>query len=161
MRIFIIFMLSIQVVLADDLLDKFHDPQKQAGKADNGLYQQNCGECHMAYQPAFLPQASWATMMQAEQLSEHFGDNARLAEADRQAIEAYLTQNSRQGKHQSLRITEQAFFRDEHKEIPAKYLKNNPVPLLSQCNVCHQKASDGLYEDDFVTLPNHGRWEDD
>ena len=36
-----------------------------------------CAECHMAFQPAFLPARSWTRMM--GQLNDHFGDNASMA----------------------------------------------------------------------------------
>jgi len=47
-----------------------------------------CGECHMAYQPALLPRESWAAMM--DDLPNHFGEDASLPDklaADIRAID--------------------------------------------------------------------------
>lgn len=141
---------------------KYADHEKYVKKVDNPLYQENCGECHLGYQAALLPQASWRQLMQTEQLENHFGDDASLEESDRIAILNYLLANSVDKPHHSLRITEQSFFTEEHHEIPKKYIVDNPdVKSLSQCDSCHQKASDGIYDDDFVTIPNYGRWDDD
>ena len=51
-----------------------------------------CGECHMAFQPALLPAESWRGIMAG--LADHFGEDASL-EADLAAeIEAYLSANA-------------------------------------------------------------------
>ena len=40
------------------------------------MYQKECGSCHMAYQPQFLPQRSWNKMM--KNLDNHFDVDATL-----------------------------------------------------------------------------------
>ncbi len=34
------------------------------------------------------------------------------------------------------------------------------MALPSQCNRCHQGATDGVYNEDQVRIPGSGRWED-
>ena len=47
-----------------------------------------CGACHMAFPPQLLPARSWKAIMLG--LSDHFGENAELAEPTRAEITAYL-----------------------------------------------------------------------
>ena len=57
------------------------------------LYRKECGACHMVYEPAFLPQASWRRIMGS--LTNHFGEDASLDPKARDKIEAYLVGHSR------------------------------------------------------------------
>ena len=58
----------------------------------NDLVRKECGECHMAFQPAFLPVRSWSRMM--NELADHFGEDASLPADKGAAIRAYLTANA-------------------------------------------------------------------
>lgn len=40
----------------------------------NDAVKKECGACHMAFQPQFLPQRSWRLMM--GDLANHFGEDA-------------------------------------------------------------------------------------
>ncbi|ALG68925.1 diheme cytochrome c [Beggiatoa leptomitoformis] len=141
----------------------------------NADYVKECGGCHFAYQPALLPARSWTALMGS--LDKHFGENAELATEQQQAILSYLTDNaadkgqSKLGKtilkglqtsETPLRITETAYFRRKHDEIPAKLVAGNPdVKSFSRCDACHTTAEKGLYSEKTVDIPNHGRWDDD
>jgi len=61
-----------------------------------------------------------------------------------------------------LRITEVPYIKHKHEEIPARLIKGNPkVRSLSYCTKCHQEARDkGIFDDDTVLIPGHGRWDD-
>ena len=48
------------------------------------LYAEECGGCHFAYQPGFLPARSWKSIMAG--LDNHFDDNAELGAEEHQAI---------------------------------------------------------------------------
>ncbi len=142
---------------------------------DNPLYAAECGSCHFAYQPGLLPAASWRSMMGS--LENHFGENAELEPVTRELLTEYLLQNAAehdQGKiarkilrsvdasqPPPLRITEIAYFKHEHDELPARFWRENPkVGSLSNCSACHGKADNASFEEHQVNIPGVGRWED-
>jgi hypothetical protein len=139
----------------------------------NPLYQSECGSCHFAYQAGFLPARSWKKMMSG--LEDHFGDNAELDAADRQAIEDYLVANAADnsnerrsrkfmrsiGEGTPLRITEVRYFRHEHDEIPRRVIKHEQIGSFGNCAACHTRADLGSYAEREIRIPGVGRWEDD
>jgi Dihaem cytochrome c len=140
----------------------------------NDLYARECGSCHFAYQPGLLPTASWEKIMAT--LSDHFGDNAELASEDASAIRDYLVKNaadrsasgrsekiirSLRGLEAPIRISEVPYIRRKHDEIPSRLIGGNPkVKSLSNCNACHTGADRGSYNEDGVSIPGYGNWDD-
>ena len=139
----------------------------------NPLYAEECGGCHMAYPPGLLPGASWKRILSG--LEDHFGDNAELEPAVQRKLTAYLVAHSAERSHlrraravarstgdsTPLRITETRWFRHEHDEISARWVKgNDEVRRFSQCDACHRDAARGLFDEDNVTIPGHGGWDD-
>jgi len=143
---------------------------------NNDLYNDSCGECHYAYQAGLLPKRSWEKMMLPEQLEDHFGENAELDEEDRIMIRDLLVANAadtsiykRSSKivrslpddKVELRITEVPYIKRKHKDLPDKYVKNNPkVKSLINCNACHRAIDKGIFDDDTILIPNYGYWSD-
>jgi len=143
---------------------------------NNDLYNDSCGECHYAYQAGLLPKRSWERMMLPEQLEDHFGENAELDEEDRIIIRDLLVANAadtsiykRSSKivrslpddKVELRITEVPYIKRKHKDLPDKYVKNNPkVKSLINCNACHRAIDKGIFDDDTILIPNYGYWSD-
>ena len=141
---------------------------------NNDLYNDSCGECHYAYQAGLLPKRSWEKMMLPEQLEDHFGENAELDEEDRVAIRDLLVANaadtsiykrstkivrSLPDDKVELRITEVPYIKRKHKNLPDKYVKNNPkVKSLINCNACHREIDKGIFDDDTILIPNYGYW---
>jgi hypothetical protein len=124
------------------------------------LVLKECGSCHMAFQPAFLPARSWNRMM--DELSRHFGEDASLPADKAQAIRAYLTANAgdvvtkgRARKYMQWvapggtpqRITENPDFERKHR-FPDKVWQDPKVVTRSNCPACHRGADQGWYEDD-------------
>ncbi|MGE5548673.1 MAG: diheme cytochrome c [Solirubrobacterales bacterium] len=124
------------------------------------LVKKECGTCHMAFQPAFLPARSWDRMM--NELADHFGEDASLPPDTAQAIRAYLTANAgdvvNQGRARKYmkwvapggtpqRITENPDFERKHR-FPDKVWKDPKVVTKSNCPACHQGAELGWYDDD-------------
>lgn len=107
--------------------------------------QKECGECHMAFQPALLPAASWRKIMAG--LADHFGEDASLEPQLAAEIEAYLVENAGRGDGTGLRITEQPWFRREH-DFPARVWQKPEVRSKANCEACHRDAARGVYEDD-------------
>lgn len=120
---------------------------------------QACGECHMTFQPAFLPARSWTRMM--DDLAHHFGDNATMA-ADKAAhVRKVLVDGAadtgggkvgakvmrRLGPDATpLRITETPGFLRKH-QLPASEWAKPGVVTKSNCPACHTQAEKGYYED--------------
>ncbi len=148
---------------------EYTEGNRYSSGAQNPLYIDECGSCHMVYPAQLLPDASWRKVMQG--LEDHFGENAEVDATTRQALEDYLIQASSSGSYQKLfrnlgnraplRITELPYFIHEHDEIPSRFIRaNDSVSSVSQCNACHQKAERGQFDEDDVTIPGFGRWDD-
>ncbi|HFD92006.1 MAG TPA: cytochrome C, partial [Gammaproteobacteria bacterium] len=139
----------------------------------NTLYEENCGECHFAYQPGLLPARSWRALLAPKALEDHFGENAELDETDRRAILDFLVAHA--ADHASykrsikirrsipqgetpLRITEVPYIRHKHREIPRRLIQDNErVGSLSNCDACHRQAAQAIYDDDTVRIPGEKR----
>ena len=138
------------------------------------LYKKECSDCHMAYQPEFLPKRSWKKMMAT--LSDHFGTDATIDDNDSKMILKYLSSNAADTKRlygdfrkflrsipkdkTPLRISEIPYFKKEHRKIPKKYIKQKEVKTFANCKACHQKADMGDYSERNIFIPNYGKWED-
>ncbi|MCF7821278.1 MAG: diheme cytochrome c [Mariprofundaceae bacterium] len=138
------------------------------------LYAAECGACHFAYQPGWLPARSWQKMM--GELDQHFGENAELDQESRQAITRYLVAEAADVKpnrksrkilrsinkdEAPLRISTLRYIAKKHDEIPARLIAGNArVGSAANCLACHTEASTGYFDDDGVIIPGYGRWED-
>lgn len=146
---------------------------KEVEPVRSALYEENCGECHFAYQPGLLPARSWRALLAPDALADHFGENAELDEADRQAILDFLVAHAAdQSRYKRsikirrsipqgqtpLRITEVPYIRRKHSEIPDALISgNDQVGSLSNCDACHRRAAQAVYDDDTVLIPGQKR----
>lgn len=120
--------------------------------------QKECGACHMAFQPGFLPARSWARMTAG--LADHFGEDASLPDDKVEIIRNYLTANAgdvvnrgRAAKYMQWvapggtpqRITENPDFLRKHR-FPESVWKDPKVVTRSNCAACHNGAERGYYE---------------
>jgi hypothetical protein len=161
----------------DDRRGKWTQPRADFARVTNATYSEECGACHMAYQPGLLPSTAWRAILSPDALRNHYGDDASLKDALRTEISAYLTTNaadrsggkrtkkfaeSRVGAGGGLpRISTNPYFVEEHNEIPARLVNDNPeVVSFSQCNNCHRKAAEGDYSEREINIPGHGPWDD-
>jgi hypothetical protein len=137
------------------------------------VYKDECGSCHMAYQPGLLPARSWGKLLDAEALADHFGENAELPAQTRAHLLDYLVSHaadksdykrsrklmaSLEEGETPVRITEIAYIRRKHHEIPARLIQGEKVKSLSYCDACHTKAAQGEYDEDTVIIPGKGKW---
>ena len=138
------------------------------------LYRRECGSCHFAYPPSFLPAASWRKIMSG--LSDHFGDNADLGPEAAEPLGRYLDAQaadrsderrsvkitrSLAGKDAPLRLTEVPYIRRKHHELSKKHIEDNPkVRSLSHCDACHNRAEQGSFRESEIKIPGYGRWDD-
>ena len=125
----------------------------------DAAYSKECGTCHMAYPPGFLPARSWNRVMGS--LQDHFGDPAQLDAATQQRIHDYLvasaadkTQNehsfaimhSLNSSEAPLRITATPYIAGIHAAVLDPMWGGNPRPkTLAECSVCHLQAQVGDY----------------
>ena len=140
----------------------------------NKLYASECGACHFAYQPGWLPARSWQKMMGA--LDQHFGANAELDRESSDAITQYLVAEAADVKPNRKsrkilrsikstdapqRISTLRYIVSKHDEIPARLIAGNArVGSAANCAACHTEASTGYFNEHGVNIPGHGPWED-
>ena len=116
----------------------------------NKTVKTECGACHMAYQPGFLPADSWKTIM--ADLANHFGEDASLDPKTTNDITTYLVKHAgRKRRHKAgqppLRITKLRWFVRKHRhEVSKRAMKR--AGTMSNCIACHRGADKGYYEDD-------------
>jgi hypothetical protein len=129
------------------------------------IYRENCGGCHFAYQPELLPSASWVKILDSP--DNHFGESFEFDEETKEAMLGYLQTNA--ADHSSAkravkimrsldgqvptRITEIPYIKRKHHEISAAIVKRRSIGSLSNCTACHGRAQEGIYDDDFVAIP--------
>lgn len=147
----ILMSVAAPAVAGDDWVPPVKDP----------LVRKECGACHMAFQPAFLPARSWQRMM--DELPNHFGEDASLPADKAKHIRDYLTANANdvvtQGRARKYmqwvaptatpqRITDNPDFQRKHGRIAERVWKDPKVVTKSNCPACHRGADQGYYEDD-------------
>lgn len=117
-------------------------------------YRKECGECHVAYPPTLMQAGQWRQVMR--QLDRHYGVDAALDDKTTASLTAWLERNAgasakRTAAGDPPRITEGAWFRKEHDEVPASALRN--AGNLSRCDACHRGAANGEYGEHEIRLP--------
>lgn len=130
------------------------------------LWKAECASCHMAYPPGLLPERSWRRIM--SELEKHFGQNASVDAATAKSILNYLVENSAErgtsrrsarflgaipAAETPLRITENAYFSREHREVAPDVWKLPKVGSAANCNACHSDADQGTFSGRNVRIP--------
>ncbi len=125
---------------------------------DNATVSKECGSCHMAFQPTFLPARSWTQM--TARLADHFGEDVSLPAETVDIIRRYLTGHAGDVATNGVarkymrwvapdglpqRITENPAFMREHR-FPESVWRDPKVVTRSNCLACHASAQDGRYE---------------
>jgi len=129
---------------------------------DNETFKKECGACHMAFQPQFLPERSWRKVM--DTLPNHFGEDATLPDTARQEITDYLTTHAgdvsplRLGLRYAASIPKDAtpirisevprWVRAHSYEVPERAWTDPRVRSKANCTACHRGANAGWYGDD-------------
>ncbi|MCW9031506.1 MAG: diheme cytochrome c [Gammaproteobacteria bacterium] len=166
--------LMVPVVFSDDDRREYRQRSVGVAAATSPAYKEECSSCHMAYPPGLLPERSWKKIMAG--LETHFGDNAEIDAESFKQISEFLAKNSAdksdyrrsqkimrslRADDVPIRISETPYIKKEHDEIPEKLIKyNDKVKSIANCNACHSKAEQGLYDEDGVNIPGFGRWDD-
>ena len=122
--------------------------------SSNAKWKSECSSCHLAYPPELLPAASWRSIMSG--LGKHFGVDASVDAASAAEIGAFLQEHAASGKFartDALRITDTAWFRDQHDEMPAAVWKHPSVRSPANCAACHRAAGEGDFRERNVRVP--------
>lgn len=131
------------------------------------LYVEECGSCHTAYAPTYLPARSWRKLMQ--DLTRHFGEDASLPAPERdrllaeleflagdtpRAVQPIALRNARvQATETPLRVTAMPFFAYMHDEVPGHIWQRRKVGSKSNCVACHPRADEGRYFEREIQIP--------
>lgn len=132
---------------------------------ENAVYKQECSSCHFLYLPGLLPARSWQKVM--NETDKHFGENLALDEKTRADIQSFLTANSAEkantewagkilsssGSGTPARITEVPYIVKEHRKIKEEVFKRKSIGSRSNCGACHQQGTQGIFEEDAVSIP--------
>lgn len=142
-------------------------PYPQKPLAQNVLWQEACGECHLAYHPSLLPRRSWQRLM-AEQ-DAHFGEDLALESVQIEQLLSYARAHSAEENMRELswrtlrelketevvlRITETPYWKVTHVEIDETLWKHQSVAGRLNCQACHIDAEQGGFSNGAMRLPH-------
>ena len=145
--------------------DSEHYEKEYLTPVNNQIYIDECGACHLTYQPGLLPSESWDKILAG--LEDHFGETVDLDKEYKKTITEYLKTNSAEhsrakrsvkimsclGNNTPMRITEIPYIQAKHRKISQDVIQRESIGSLSNCLVCHVSAEKGIYEDDYVRIP--------
>jgi len=145
--------------------DSEHYAKEYLTPVNNQTYIDECGACHLAYQPELLPSESWDKILAG--LEDHFGETVDLDKESKKTITEYLKTNSAEhsrakrsvkimrslGSNTPMRITDLPYIQEKHRKISQDVLQRESIGSLSNCSACHVSAEKGIYEDDYVRIP--------
>jgi hypothetical protein len=119
----------------------------------DATWKTECGACHLAYPPQLLPARSWQAIMGS--LDKHFGTDASLDPKTAARVTSLLEQYAGpdRGGPAATRITDTAWFRRKHREVPAGVWTRAAVKSPANCAACHRAAEHGDYDEHGVRLP--------
>jgi cytochrome b len=133
----------------------------------NTVWQEVCGECHLAYHPTLLPARSWQQML-AEQ-HDHFEEDLDLDEDILGELQQFSTENAAESNlteaawkiqrttsplESPLRITETPYWKTQHQNIADNIWHHPNVNFQGNCGACHLDAERGTFEDSAMRLPS-------
>lgn len=127
-------------------------PVSGTGVPGEAATAKECGACHLAYQPTFMPARSWSAL--TAHLATHFGEDASLDAATTRAITAYLTGHAADspfGRRFALvglaanetpqRITDMPWWRRRHHRLVARGEASGPgIRQAAKCDSCHGRG---------------------
>lgn len=151
------YILAAAIVIAST---SFVHADERYNPINDQMVKEECGACHLAFQPQMLPKRSWEKIMTG--LSDHFGEDASLDETSAKHIKTYLVDNAADGgwlngkflrgvkdNMTPLRITKMPYWVREHnEEVPNKVWSFPKVKSKANCKACHSRAERGNYDDD-------------
>ena len=134
--------------------------------ADDPLWRDECGSCHLAFHPNLLPARSWERLLNEQ--GTHFGADLSLAAPTIAVLRNFLVSNAAEKSHTEaafkilrslkpeatpLRITETPYWVSKHKEVAAADWRLPLVKNKANCAACHVDAEAGTFEDAAMRIP--------
>lgn len=134
--------------------------------AQSTLWNDTCGECHLAFHPSLLPRRSWQRLL--AHTDNHFGEDLVLDPATLTPLRRFALANAADAgateparkilrslapDQAPLRITQTPYWRRKHKHIDAAVWKRDSVGSPMNCGACHSDAKRGWFEDDAMRVP--------
>ncbi len=130
-----------------------------AQMAGDPVLVKECASCHLPFSAGWLTKASWRKIM--DTLDNHFGDDARLPDERKAAVETALMEGagdakterpspflkSVKGDPSPLRLTETFGFQRKHGKIKLGSAALARIKSLANCTACHPGAAQGVFED--------------
>jgi hypothetical protein len=119
-------------------------------------YAEECGACHLAYPPGFLPAQSWMRIVGG--LEKHYGVDASLDARSAATIRLWLEANAGTYKRvaeapRADRITASAWFERKHRKLAERTWQRPAIRSRANCAACHSGAAQGDYDDDDIRIP--------
>jgi len=128
------------------------------------LVAEECGACHMAYNPSLLPAKSWTALMAG--LDDHFGENASIDAEAAVEIEAWLTAHAaetvdtaparmfaRTDPEAPASLTATPDWRHLHGDLPEALFARAPILTRANCAACHADAATGRFSPFAISIP--------
>ncbi|MCP3925799.1 MAG: cytochrome C [Desulfobacterales bacterium] len=166
-RSILIAIIVILCILITGAFFGFNHKKNYLKPVNNQTYKDECGACHFAYQPELLPSASWLKIL--SNLDDHFGEVVETDDDLKKIIAAYLVSNGAENSTAKravkimkslngktpMRITDIPYIKEKHyDEFSPEILKRKSIGSLSNCEACHTTAIKGIYEDNYVEIPD-------
>ncbi len=134
--------------------------------ADNAVWRDECGSCHLAFHPNLLPSRSWNAIMAGQ--AQHFGSDLGLEATAKATLLAFATANSADSQQTEasykimrslkpadspLRITETPYWIKKHRNITLVQWQSAPIKSKANCAACHLDAEQGTFLDAAMQIP--------
>jgi hypothetical protein len=138
--------------------------------ADDPLWREECGSCHLAIHPNLLPARSWKLMLAGQ--AGHFGTDLALDAPTAAAVLAFLVRHAAEYSPTEaafkinrsippgvtpLRITETPYWVEKHHDIRESEWQLPGVKTKANCAACHIDAVAGTFEDAAMRIPRNGQ----
>jgi len=134
--------------------------------AQSALYEQECGDCHLAYHPTLLPARSWHALLAGQH--DHFGEDLDLAADTLAALAVFTDANAAENgitqagwkidrytraQDTPLRITDTPYWQQKH-DFDQRTWATPKIAGKFDCGACHLDAKRGTFRAGAMRLPN-------
>lgn len=154
---------AVMIVLAAALgalgFYRLSPPADGAGRtpplAQDAVWNEECGGCHLAYHPSLLPARSWSRTLAEQQA--HFGEDLGLSDETLRHLQAYAGRNAAEAlaspvawkmattvpaQSAPLSISATAYWKERHARLEAGTWER---VRRSDCGQCHRDAEAGTF----------------
>lgn len=134
--------------------------------ARDAQYEQECGDCHLAFHPSLLPVRSWDLLMARQ--ADHFGEDLMLDPALAGRLQDFLVRHAAELSDSEaawrvahdtpvasspLRVTQTPMWVQAHAGLSDETFQAEPVRSALRCEACHEDALGGRFANRAIHLP--------